>query len=33
VFAHRGAGERMVEEAMQNGMAPRGRIHEKEIFV
>ena len=33
VFAHRGAGERMVEKAMQNGMAPRGRIHEKEIFV
>jgi superfamily II DNA or RNA helicase len=33
VFAHRGAGERMVEDAIQNGMAPRGRIHEKEIFV
>ena len=33
VFAHRGAGEQMVEEAVQNGMAPRGRIHEKEIFV
>jgi len=33
VFAHRGEGERLLEEARQRGEVPSSEIHEKEIFL
>jgi hypothetical protein len=33
VYAHHGEGERMVEAARRGGFAPRGDLHDKEIFM
>lgn len=32
VYAHRGAGEQLVEQMLQQGRVPRGELHQKEIF-
>ena len=32
VFAHRGDGQRIVEQARHDGHVPRSKVHEKEIF-
>jgi len=33
VFAHRGEGEKLVEDARRNGLVPRGEVHEKDVFL
>ncbi len=33
LYAYRGAGKELVKEARRRGQVPRGRIHEKEIFM
>jgi hypothetical protein len=32
-FAHRGEGERMLEQCRRNGLVPDSTIHEKEVFL
>lgn len=32
-FAHRGEGERMLEQCRRNGLVPDSAIHEKEVFL
>ncbi len=33
VYAHRGAGEKMLEKARRSGQTPSSEIHEKDIFI
>jgi hypothetical protein len=33
LYAYRGAGKELVKEARRRGQVPRGRVHQKEIFM
>jgi hypothetical protein len=33
IFAHRGQGKELLDQARRRGQTPRGRVHEKEIFM
>ena len=33
VYAHRGAGEELVDQMLREGRVPRGEVHKKEIFL
>jgi hypothetical protein len=33
LYAHRGAGQQLVDQARRSGHVPRGKVHQKEIFL
>ena len=33
LFAHRGAGEKLLEECRRDGLVPETSLHDKEVFV